>query len=126
MLIDQPSAQSLDHPGAAVGGGAPSDAEHDVRRAVIDGLCQHLTQAVGGGSERVWLPVGQQVEPAYTGQFDHRLVIVPGVGRRDWLTGRPRGLHRHRREAAGQGRRHRPIPTVGNGHPHHLGVQGYG
>ena len=76
--VEEPRAQGLQHPGAAVGARAAADAEDDLRqpwsRAARTSSPVPKLLAVNGFSSSV----GQQDQPGREGQLDHRDLVADG------------------------------------------------
>ena len=102
---EEPGAERLQHPRAAVGARAAADAQHDLPAAVVERGPDHLAGAVRARAQRVE-PVGhQQREPGHVGHLDDGHAVARRERRGHRLAGGP--LRRAPRPACTRRRRRR-------------------
>jgi hypothetical protein len=94
--VQQPSAERLDHAGAAVGAGAAPDAQDDLAAAQVEGGPDQLAGAAAGRGGGRRPPAGEPPQPRRLGQLDHRHLVADGQGGRDGLAGGAGAAHLRR------------------------------
>ena len=125
LRIEEPNAERLQHPGAAVVGGAAADADDEPARAVVEGGPDELADAEGGGQKRIAQGRRNELEPRGRRHFDHRDAALAGdaVERLDLVAERPDDPARQATPPGRSDQRiHGALPAVGDRQKHIVGV----
>ncbi|GAA0243531.1 hypothetical protein GCM10009527_045300 [Actinomadura nitritigenes] len=113
--VEQPPAEPLDEPGAAVGAGAAAEPEHDPPGAEPQRVRHQLPGAEAGRGERARLAARQPAQPGRLRQLHHRGAVAQRQPRGHRPAGRPADLDLDPAPARRDRRLDGAVPAVGDG-----------
>jgi len=112
---EQPRAEGLNHPGAAVGARAAADAEHQVACDGVQGGQQELAGAGGRRGKRGRPAAGQPAQARCLGHLHDGMLAAQGEAGLHRLAGRAAHHRVAPLVARGDGGVDRSVPAVGDG-----------
>ena len=124
LPVVEDDAQGAEHPGAAVGGRAAAQGQHDPGRAVGQHGPDGLAEPDAAAGERGQLSGGQHLQPGGGGDLDHGGGAVEGHGGGGRFAGGAGDRHGHCLEPGTQSGGDAAVPAVGQGQGAHVDAWG--